>query len=262
MADRIERPVPLSLARIGLVLVEPKAPGNIGAAARAMKTMGLSRLVLVNPASFQEAPEARWFAHGAEDVLEGAAVVPTVDEALQGVAYAVGTTNRTRGAWLSPVYTMEAAAREIVRVAQHQPVALLFGREDRGLINDELERCHLIARIPAATMYPSLNLAQAVMVCAYEIFQAAMDPPPALRLRLAGIHDVERICHRINDTMVRIGFVPRPEPDTFLRSLRRVFRRSFRLEDRDIATLHKLCDEVDAYIERRREQASGDRRKG
>lgn len=238
------------LSNIRVVLVEPKAPGNIGSVARALKTMGLSRLVLVNPVPFREAPEARWLAHNAEDILDAAEVVSTVEEALRDVVYAVGTANRVRGAWLNPVYPIKQAATEIARVAQHQAVAIVFGREDRGLLNDELERCHLLTRIPAATSHPSLNLAQAVMVCAYEVFQAAHNAPPSLRVKLVDVADVERICERVNDSLVRIGFKPRPAPDTFLRSLRRVFRRAFRLEQRDVATLHKICDQMDRFVEK------------
>jgi TrmH family RNA methyltransferase len=240
--------VPPLLSSIRITLMEPKTPGNIGAVARAMKTMGLSRLVLVRPVAFREAPEALWMAHGSEDILEAAQVADTLDEALDGVAYAVGTTNRVRATWLNPIYPMDAAATEIARVAQKHTVAILFGREDRGLLNEELDRCNLITRIPAAITHPSLNLAQAVMICAYELFQAARQPPEPLSLRLAGLRDVERICRRINDNLIRIGFRPRPEPDTFLRSIRRVFRRSFRLENRDVAVLHKICDQMEEFI--------------
>lgn len=238
------------LSNIRVVLVEPKAPGNIGSVARAMKTMGLSRLVLVNPVPFRDAPEALWMAHHAEDILDAAEIVSTVEEALRDVAYAVATANRERGSWSNPVFPIQQAAVEIARVARRQPVAILFGREDRGLRNDELERCHMLTRIPAATIHPSLNLAQAVMICAYEVFQAAQGDPPSLRLKLAELSEVERICERINGSLVRIGFKPRPEPDTFLRSIRRVFRRTFRLEHRDVATLHKICDQMDRFVEK------------
>jgi len=238
------------LSAIRIVLVGPQVPGNIGAAARAMKTMGLSHLVLVHPEASPDAPEARWMAHGAGDILDTVMVTETLEEALSGVVYAVGTANRVRGAWLNPVYPVDTAATEIVRAAQRGPTAILFGREDRGLLNDELELCQMVARIPAATIYPSLNLAQAVMVCVYEVFRAAQGPPPTLRLRLAEIEDVERVCRRLNDTLMRIGFKPRPEPETFLRSLRRVFRRAFRTEQRDVAALHKICDQIDGYVER------------
>ena len=251
MADRSENIAPAFLSNLRIVLIEPKVPGNIGATARAMRTMGLSRLVLVNPVDFRAVPETRWMAHGAEDLIENAIVVSSVDEALADITFAVGTTNRSRGIWLNPIYNIDIAAVNIASMVQKLSVAVLFGREDRGLLNHELQRCNLIVRIPAAMTYPSLNLSQAVMVIAYEIFQACMDPPEPVRLRLSKNQDIERICNRIMDTMLRVGFAPTPDEDTFLRSIRRVLRRSLQLEHRDVATLHKLCAEVDAYVERR-----------
>lgn len=251
MADRSENIAPAFFSNLRIVLVEPKVPGNIGAAARAMRTMGLSKMTLVNPVDFRDVPETRWMAHGAEDLIDNASAVSSLDEALADITFAVGTTNRSRGIWLNPIYHLDAAAPEMVGMAQNHAVAILFGREDRGLLNHELQRCNLLVRIPAAMTYPSLNLSQAVMVIAYEIFRAGMNPSKPVRLRLASNQDIERISTRIHDTMGRVGFTSRPEEDTFLRSIRRVLQRSLRLEQRDVATLHKLCDEVEAFVERR-----------
>jgi tRNA (cytidine32/uridine32-2'-O)-methyltransferase len=258
MADRSENIAPAFLSHLRIVLIEPKTPGNIGATARAMRTMGLSRLVLVNPVEFRTVPETRWMAHGAEDLIDNAVVVPSVDEALADMTYVVGTTNRARGVWLNPIYNIDQAAATIAGHVQKHTVAVLFGREDRGLLNHELQRCNLIVRIPAAMTYPSLNLSQAVMVIAYEIFQACMAPPEPVQLRLSKNEDIERICRRIMDTMLRIGFAPCPDEDTFLRSVRRVLRRSLQLEHRDVATLHKLCAEIDAYVGRRGGQGNSE----
>lgn len=248
MATSSETPIPGYFSNIHIVLVEPQAPGNIGAAARAMKTMGLSRLTLVNPVEFRAAPETRWLAHGADDVVDAARVVPSLDHALADMRYVVGTANRKRGLSLGPVYPVREAVSELTRVARKYPVALLFGREDRGLLNEELAQCHIITRVPAACAHPSLNLAQAVMVCVYELFQLSGDPPPPVSMPLAGNEDIERICLRINDTLRMVGFVSHPEPDTFLRSIRRIFRQSFRLEMRDVAALHKMCDHIAYYV--------------
>ena len=258
MADRSESIAPDYFARIRIVLVEPKVPGNIGAVARAMTTMGLTRLVLVNPVAFRQESEARWMAHGAGEILDNASVVPTLDEAVKDLALVVGTTNRTRGVWLNPIQPVEEAFTELVATARSQPTGILFGREDRGLLNDELERCNLIARIPAATTYPSLNLAQSVMVCAYELFRTGGgEAPPVSDIRLAENREVERVCQRIHETLLRIGFTPTPSEESFLRSIRRVLRRSTRLEQRDVATLYKVCDEIDAYVKRRASGSPG-----
>ncbi len=250
MADRSESIAPDYFSRIHIVLVEPKVPGNIGAVARAMTTMGLSRLVLVNPVEFRQEAEAHWMAHGAGDILDNARVVETVEEAVDGLALVVGTTNRARRAWLNPIQPVDKACAELAAVARTQPTGILFGREDRGLLNDELQRCNVIARIPAATTYPSLNLSQSVMVCAYELFRLCGEEPSAAEVSLAENHEVERVCNRILGTLLRLGFTPVPNEETFLRSIRRVLRRSMRLEQRDVASLHKVCDEIDAYMDR------------
>lgn len=251
MADRTESTAPDYFSRIHIILVEPKVPGNIGAVARAMTTMGLTRLVLVNPVEFRHEAEARWMAHGAGEILDNARVVPALDEAVNDLALVVGTTARTRGIWLSPTQPVEAACTELSAVARSQPCGILFGREDRGLLNDELQRCNVIARIPAATAYPSLNLAQSVMVCAYELFRHSGEAPPASEVRLAEHRAVERVTRRVHETLLRLGFTSTPNEETFLRSIRRVLRRSLRLEQRDVAVLHKVCDEIDAYVDRR-----------
>ena len=254
MADRTESIAPDYFSHIHIILVEPKVPGNIGAVARAMTTMGLSRLVLVNPAEFRHEAEARWMAHGAGEILDNARVVPALDDAVNDLALVIGTTNRTRGIWLSPIQPIEAACAELSSVARSQPCGILFGREDRGLLNDELQRCNVIARIPAATSYPSLNLAQSVMVCAYELFRQNVDggeAPPPSDVRLAEHRAVERVTRRVHETLLRLGFESTPNEETFLRSIRRVLRRSLRLEQRDVAVLHKVCDEIDAYVDRR-----------
>ncbi|SVA44142.1 uncharacterized protein METZ01_LOCUS96996, partial [marine metagenome] len=156
-----------------IILIEPQVPGNIGATARAMKNMGFSRLVLVNPVEYRIVSEARWLAHGAEDVLDAAINVATLEEALQGVKFVIGTTNRGREPWFNPIVPIRDAMSEGLRFMQEQHIAILFGREDRGLPNDALEMCHRFVRIPAAIVHPSLNLSQAVLICCYEIFLAA-----------------------------------------------------------------------------------------
>ncbi len=235
-----------------IILIEPQAPGNIGATARAMKTMGFSRLVLVNPVEYRTVSEARWLAHGAEDVLDGAIEVATLEAALDDIKFVIGTTNRGREPWFNPIVPIRDAMSETLGFMQEQNIAILFGREDSGLPNDALEMCHRFVRIPAALVHPSLNLSQAVMICCYEIFLAAHNPSPPVRLRMAEVNDVERVIIRIFETMSLVGFVSRPAPETFLRAIRRVFRRAFRLEVRDVGTLHKICDNIAYFVEHRK----------
>lgn len=193
---------------ISIIIVQPKQPGNIGAAARAMKTMGLDRLVLVAPPDGVQAhPEALRMAHGAHDVLAAARVVPTLAEALTGTTLAIATTHRRRAGRARALSPAEAAERLVAALtsaalpaaaAEHPPkrgapredadtarVALVFGREDRGLTTAELDLCAQTSRVPAVTRHPSLNLAQAVMLYAWEIRRATLAGAAAPRTTAA-----------------------------------------------------------------------------
>ena len=152
------------------MLVEPSHPGNVGAAARALKTMGFSRLVLVAPRvpHVQSDPEAIAMASGADDVLASAHVVPTLADALSGVHWSIALTARLRE-YGPPQLTPRAAAGAAREQAVHGEIALVFGNERTGLSNEDVERCSALAHIPANPAYSSLNLAQAVQVLAYEL---------------------------------------------------------------------------------------------
>lgn len=160
-----------ALDYIRVVLIQPTHPGNIGATARAMANMGVRHLALVQPHDFPS-PEATARAAGAGHILENAMVVDELDRAIADCALVVGASARLRTIeWpqLPPAETMD----EAVKAARHTPVALLFGRESRGLTNRELDRCHYLVRIPANPEFPSLNIASAVMVLLYELRNAA-----------------------------------------------------------------------------------------
>ncbi|SMG10047.1 RNA methyltransferase [Paraburkholderia susongensis] len=152
------------------VLVEPSHPGNVGAAARALKTMGFSRLVLVSPrvSNVQNDPEAIAMASGADDVLASVHVVPTLADALTGVHWSIALTARLRE-YGPPQWTPRAAAAVAHEEAVHGEIAIVFGNERTGLSNEDVERCSALAHIPANPAYSSLNLAQAVQVLAYEL---------------------------------------------------------------------------------------------
>ena len=161
-----------TLDYIRVVLVQPTHPGNIGATARAMANMGLSNLVLVDPADFPS-PIASARAAGAEAILDGAAVVSDLDQAIAECSLVIGTTARSRSIqW--PEKT-PALAMESVLSGDHNQVAFLFGRESSGLTNQELERCQFLIRIPVEDSFSSLNLASAVTVVLYELRKQALD---------------------------------------------------------------------------------------
>jgi TrmH family RNA methyltransferase len=228
------------MERVRIVLVEPQIAGNVGATARAMKTMGLSRLTLVAPEADPASAEARARAHGAEEVLEGVVIVPNLDLACAGAHLVVGTTNRRRGRVLADPTPAREAAEEIARVAQTHEVAILFGREDAGLTTRELSRCQICATIPAARELPSLNLSHAVQVLLYEVFLAARGAVPLPAPDLADATELNALYDRITRMMIAAGFEPHEDdPETFLVSLRRTLGRAA-LEKRDIRTLHRM----------------------
>jgi len=160
------------LERIRFVLVEPSHPGNIGGAARAMKTMGLAQLGVVNPRRYPD-PQAEWRAAGAQDVLDATVVYDSVDAAIADCHWVVGTSTRSRRIpW--PVKDAADAASEMLAQPAGHRVAILFGRETSGLTNDELQKCHCHLQIPANPEYPSLNLAMATQVVAYELYKQSL----------------------------------------------------------------------------------------
>ena len=220
-------PVAIGPADIRVVLVETSHPGNIGAVARAMKNMGLSRLVLVRPKSFPHS-EASARASGATDLLEGAQVAASLPEALAGCGLVVATTARERDPNIRVLDVREGAAH-MVQQAARGPVALLFGNERTGLTNDELALANLLLRIPANPEYSSLNLAMAVQVVAYELYRArgARVVPPERIVPLAGADEMARLYAHLAEVLDEVGFKDRTASGTHLMErIRRFFNRA------------------------------------
>lgn len=211
---------------VRIVLVETSHPGNIGAAARAMKTMCLTDLVLVNPSEFPH-PDAAARASGAVDLLERARVTATLDEALAGCVLVAGTSARRRGIGPPELAPRECAAR-LAAGALQQDVALVFGRERTGLTNEELGRCHILVNIPANPEYSSLNLASAVQVLAYELMLARAAAPAASEAgtRLATADEMERFYEHLEQAALETGFLDPANPKHLMRRLRRLFNRA------------------------------------
>jgi tRNA/rRNA methyltransferase len=228
-----------TLARIRVVLVQTSHPGNIGAAARAMKTMGLSRLVLVRPRHFPD-PEATALATGAQDLLERAVVCDTLDQALGGAVFSVALSARER-VLSYPALDARAAAAQVVRYTAQADTALVFGHETAGLSNDEVLKCSALAHIPANPDYSSLNLAQAVQVMAYETRLAATGPIPAAapEEELARHEDVEHFFEHLEASIVGSGFLDPFAPRRLMERLRRLFGRA-RLEKEEVNILRGM----------------------
>ncbi len=234
---------------IRIVLVNTSHPGNIGAVARAMKTMGLHELWLVAPRLFPHA-DATAMAAGAHDLLTTAHVCNSVDEALTGCRLVIGSSVRSRAiSW--PQLDPRAAAAELVATAADGPVALLFGPERTGLCNDDLDRCQALVSIPADAEYGSLNLASAVQVLAYEVRMAGMDvtvpTPPSSPDHLAATADqIEGFYEHLERTLVEIDFIDPARPGRVLRRLRRMFARA-RPEADEIQILRGILTQVDKH---------------
>ena len=236
-----------SLGHIRIVLVEPKQPGNIGSVARAMKNTGLSRLYLVNPPD-HTCGEARMMAHGSGDILYGATVAQTLEEALIGTNLVVATSHRRRRDFTER-YGPRAASEKLLALPEGLEGALVFGREESGLTNDEVQLCHIVSQIPSPVRYPSLNLSQAMLIFGYELYQATHNPPEIPELTPAPFEQLEAMYAHIDRSMRKLGFVSRNHPETFMRSIRRVFGR-IPLERRDVSTIHKIFRQIDRFISR------------
>lgn len=226
MDEASSQPDVACLSRLRVVLVGAQHPGNIGAAARAMKVMGLSDLVLVAPERYPD-PEAGARASGAEDVLAAARVVDTLDEALSDCVLAIATSARTRRAdW--PLMDVRRAAQRAVQATPDGPAAIVFGRERAGLNNEELERCQLHLQIPANPDYSSLNLAAAVQVVTYELRVAA----GAGVAEPGGTHepvtsaDMEGLFAHWQEVLTASGFLDPAQPMLLMTRLRRLFYRA------------------------------------
>jgi tRNA/rRNA methyltransferase len=236
-----------ALARIRIVLVRTRHPGNIGAAARAMLTMGLANMVMVAPARFPD-PEAVARAAGATDVLDAARIVATLDEALAGCALAIGLSARPRE-YAGRVLCLRDAAHEAIAHAKGGDVALVFGTEMSGLSNDELSRCGIAATIPANEAFTSLNVAAAVQVAAYELRVASGGGEvwSAPRFAAATHDEVEALHAHARRTLTAIRFLKPDNPRRLLPRLRRLFGRAV-LEREEVNILRGILARVDEFV--------------
>lgn len=227
-----------ALKNIRIVLCATSHPGNIGSAARAMRTMGITDLVLVNPARYPD-PQTQWFAAGATDVLTAARVCTTLDEALAGTVLAVACSARKRDVAV-PMVDVRTAALEAATIAQTQAVAFVFGNEQSGLSNDEVGRCGMLASIPVDPDFSSLNVAAAVQVFCYELRVACggvLPDEPAVPM--ATHQEVEAFYGHLEATLEQTGFLNPAHPRKLTQRLRRLFGRA-RLQVEEVNILRGI----------------------
>lgn len=238
------------LDNIRVVLSHTTHPGNIGAAARAMKTMGLRHLYLINPRHFPD-PQADTMAAGAEDVLRNAKVCNSIDEALHGVVFTAAMTARLRDISLE-VKTPRAAMPLLLQQAATQPAALLFGTEMSGLTNEEIGKAQILVNIPSDPEFSSLNLAAAVQVIGYELNVASQGfLPDVPELHPAPHEQVEGFFTHLENTLFEIGFLTTQNPARLMQRLRRLYART-RLETEEINILRGMLTIATEYNARLR----------
>jgi TrmH family RNA methyltransferase len=212
--------------QFAFVLVRPKTGGNVGAAARAIKNMGFADLRLVAPEASSKSNDAHSMAVHANDVLANAKIFPTLSAAVEDCQMTAGTTCRS-GPYRESVVALRESASHLAEAASSNRVAVIFGPEDTGLTNHELKFCQKLITIPASAEYTSINLAQAVMLCAYELRLAfENEPRAAAPLQLASASEVDAALERLKDALLAIGFVPEENPDHIMFSIRGIFGRS------------------------------------
>jgi len=226
--NRSDTPVAEQLASIRVVLIDTTHPGNIGATARAMKVMGVSRLHLVNPAIYPHA-DATARASGADDILQAAQVHESLDSALQGCSLVLGTSARLRSLPM-PQLNVRSAAQKALRESGGQDVAILFGRERHGLTNEQMQRCHQLVHIETNPEYGSLNIAQAVQLVVYEIRMAALGSKalsqPPLDWVPVDAAQMELFYTHLEQTLLDLEFLNPKQPKKLMMRLRRLFNRS------------------------------------
>lgn len=250
---------------IRIVLVNTTHPGNIGGVARAMKNMGLNRLYLVAPRVFPD-EQAVWRAASATDILDSAIVVPTLAEAIGDCQFVVGTSARERRIpW--PLLDARQCAARIAHASSEEQVAVLFGRESRGLTNDELQLCNLHLTIPTSATYSSLNLAMAVQIVAYELFlqMSRLDVPGGDFAQnelpqsdtsqwdapFATVENMQRFYTHLEETLIAIEFLDPAAPRQLMSRLRRLFSR-VRLDEMELNILRGILTESQKWVDRGR----------
>ncbi len=230
---------------ICIVLVEPKGSLNIGSTCRAMLNFGLSELRLVNPLTSHLNDEARRMAVRATPLLEQAEIYNSLAEAVADCHFTMGATRRL-GKYRQNFMYPEDAAKHILPLAEQDKTAIVFGREDQGLSTAELDLCQRLITIPTHTKLPSLNLAQAVNVCLYELHKAeiSLRNNKKQSKKLARNDKLEAMIQHMRETMIDLNFLDPQNPDHILRSFRQIFGRA-QLNDREVQIMHGLWSQID-----------------
>jgi len=227
---------------IFFILVEPKEPGNVGASARAIKNMGFKNLELVTQRKMLT-DEARYMAYNAIDILENAAIYPRFKDAIKDKNLIIGTTRRI-GRQRGLILPLKDSIKRIIAVAKKNKIAILFGREDRGLTNKEIENCGFLITIPAEYSAPSLNLAQSVLLVAYELSKKTYKKEAPELVKHA---ELESLYRHIHSTLNLLEYIPRGNRDLEIRIMRNLKHLIGRagLTDWELRMLYGICSQIE-----------------
>jgi len=234
----------INLENIHIVLNRPRFPENIGSAVRAMRNMGLNKLIVVDPENYDIEKIMRLATHDSAEMVEQIKRYDNLESAVSSMSYVVGTTARLGGERQSVQKPADLADR-LVSITADNPVAIVFGPEDRGLTNEEIRRCHVLINIPTAD-FSSINLAQSVMIICYEIFQASRKNKSPFSPRLASRHELDGMYDQLKDILVRIDYILPENPDYWMNKLRRFFSR-IPLRAREVSIIRGICRQVNWY---------------
>lgn len=239
----------MNTEKIIIVLVEPQGPRNIGSVCRAMRNFGLLELRLVNPQTDHLVHEARQMAVKATDVLESAKIYSGLADALSDCVASFGTTRRF-GRYREGMLHPDEAARSILPLTETGKVGLVFGREDKGLHTAELDLCQHFVTIPTSDALPSMNLAQAVALCLYEVYKTKgmLSGSSHGRKQLATNDQLEQMYQHMQESLTRVGFLNPQNPDHIMRAFRRIFGRSG-LNEREVRIMRGLFSQIELLDE-------------
>jgi tRNA/rRNA methyltransferase len=230
-----------------IVLVEPAGPLNVGSVARVMKNFGLSQLILVNPQCDRSSLDAIKMAVRGQEILESAIIVPTLPEALQGCVRAIATMGREYSGEI-PIENPRTALPWLLEVSEN-PVALIFGREDRGLTNEELNYAHKLVSIPTSSEYPSLNLATAVSICCYELSQTTniVANQNTLAIELAPLDAMEGYYQELESLLLSIGYLYPHTAASRMEKFRHIYNRAY-LQPVEVGMLRGILRQIEWAI--------------
>ncbi len=237
-------PCKVNLDNISIVLQKPRYPENIGAAARTIRNMGIGQLVVVDPKNFDIPKALKMATHAASDVVEQIKIYGNLKEALASYNYVVGTTARLGGE-RQVLTTPSKLAERLVSISRENRIAILFGPEDRGLSNKDIRYCHTLVNIPTAD-FSSLNLAQAVMILCYEIYNASLEENKEFVPRLASRHELDGMYDQLKEILVRIGYINSENPDYWINKLRHFFTR-LQFRAKEVSIIRGICRQIDWF---------------